>query len=304
VAWRLRRIAAKQGACVDGMGSPVGAVATGAVISVSVLLTLSVGLLDLTTGYEWTLSILYIFPIAIATWYAGRWFGLSISLLSGVAWLVVDKASGHVYSLAVISYWNATVRLGFFVIISTLLEQMHVVLRQQRELAQRDGLTGLLNARAFRERCRDTCCAVEEGLLQNSKVWQIGLRGSGYSAEDFDWPRQQGFTIVPAHEVWYQSLAPLMTQIRTTIGGEIPDYLSFDIDGVDPSFAGGTGTPEIGGLTVPQALEIVRGCRGLNLVGCDLVEVSPAYDTSGNTALLGANLLFEMLCVLPGVAYR
>jgi guanidinobutyrase len=146
--------------------------------------------------------------------------------------------------------------------------------------------------------------AVEEGLLQGDKVWQIGLRGSGYSAEDFDWPRQQGFTIVPAHEIWYQSLAPLMAKIRERIGPNTPTYLSFDIDGIDPSFAGGTGTPEIGGLSVPQALEIIRGCRGLNLVGADLVEVSPAYDTSGNTALLGANLLFEMLCVLPGVAYR
>ena len=146
--------------------------------------------------------------------------------------------------------------------------------------------------------------AVEEGLLQGNKVWQIGLRGSGYSAEDFDWPRQQGFTIVPAHEVWWQSLAPLMASIREAIGPDTPTYLSFDIDGIDPAYAGGTGTPEIGGLNVPQALEIVRGCRGLNLVGCDLVEVSPAYDPSGNTALLGANLLYEMLCVLPGVKYR
>ncbi len=145
--------------------------------------------------------------------------------------------------------------------------------------------------------------AVEEGLLQCDKVWQIGLRGSGYAAEDFDWPRQQGFTVVQAHEVWYQSLAPLMQRVRASIGN-VPCYLSFDIDGIDPSFAGGTGTPEIGGLTVPQALEIIRGCRGLNLVGGDLVEVSPPYDTSGNTALLGANLLYEMLCVLPGVAYR
>ena len=145
--------------------------------------------------------------------------------------------------------------------------------------------------------------AVEEGLLQTSKVWQIGLRGSGYSADDFDWPRQQGFTVVQAHEVWYQSLAPLMARVRESIG-RAPCYLSFDIDGIDPAFAGGTGTPEIGGLTVPQALEIVRGCRGLNLVGADLVEVSPPYDASGNTALLGANLLFEMLCVLPGVSYR
>ncbi len=145
--------------------------------------------------------------------------------------------------------------------------------------------------------------AVDEGLLQNDKVWQIGLRGSGYSAEDFDWPRQQGFTIVQAHEVWYQSLAPLMDGIRARIG-DAPCYLSFDIDGIDPCFAGGTGTPEIGGLTVPQALEIVRGCRGLNLVGADLVEVAPPYDTSGNTSLLGANLLFEMLCALPGVPHR
>lgn len=146
--------------------------------------------------------------------------------------------------------------------------------------------------------------AVEEGLLQCDKVWQIGLRGSGYAAEDFDWPRQQGFTVVQAHEVWYQSLAPLMQQVRKAIGPHTPTYLSFDIDGIDPAYAGGTGTPEVGGLTVPQALEVVRGCRGLNLVGCDLVEVSPPYDTSGNTALLGANLLYEMLCVLPGVAYR
>ena len=146
--------------------------------------------------------------------------------------------------------------------------------------------------------------AVDEGLLQCDKVWQIGLRGTGYAADDFDWPRSQGFTVVPAHEVWYQSLAPLMAQVRERIGPEHPVYITFDIDGIDPAFAGGTGTPEIGGLTVSQALEIIRGCRGLNVVGGDLVEVAPPYDPSGNTALLGANLLYEMLCVLPGVRYR
>ena len=145
--------------------------------------------------------------------------------------------------------------------------------------------------------------AVEEGLLRTDKVWQIGLRGSGYAADDFDWPRRQGFRLVLAHEVWWQSLAPLMAEVRAAIG-DAPCYLSFDIDGIDPSYAGGTGTPEIGGLSVPQALEIIRGCHGLNLVGADLVEVSPPYDTSGNTALLGANLLYEMLCVLPGVPRR
>jgi guanidinobutyrase len=81
-------------------------------------------------------------------------------------------------------------------------------------------------------------------------------------------------------------------------------YLSFDIDGIDPAFAPGTGTPEVGGLTSIQALEIIRGARGLDLVGADLVEVAPVYDPTGSTALLGANLVYEMLCVLPGVEYR
>jgi guanidinobutyrase len=88
--------------------------------------------------------------------------------------------------------------------------------------------------------------------------------------------------------------------VRAEIG-EAPVYLTFDIDSLDPAFAPGTGTVEPGGLSTWQALEIVRGCAGLNLVGCDLVEVSPPYDPSGNTALIAANLLYEMLCVLPGV---
>ncbi|MDX5405605.1 MAG: agmatinase [Chromatiaceae bacterium] len=145
--------------------------------------------------------------------------------------------------------------------------------------------------------------AVEEGLLQGDKVFQIGLRGTGYAADDFDWPRQQGFTVVTAEECWGKSLEPLMAQVRQTIG-DTPCYISFDIDGIDPAYAPGTGTVEIAGLTVPQALQIIRGTKGLNLVGGDLVEVSPPYDTSGNTALLAANLVYEMLCVLPGVSYR
>ena len=91
-----------------------------------------------------------------------------------------------------------------------------------------------------------------------------------------------------------------MDEIRDSIN-DAPVYLTFDIDSLDPSVAPGTGTPEIGGLTASQGMEIIRGCKGLNLVGCDLVEVSPPYDTSGNTALVAANLLYEMLCVLPKV---
>ena len=145
--------------------------------------------------------------------------------------------------------------------------------------------------------------AIEEGLIEPSRMVQIGLRASGYAADDFDWPREQGVRVVQAEECWYQSLKPLMEEVRTQLGTG-PVYLTFDIDGLDPAYAPGTGTPEIGGLTVHQGLEIIRGCRGLDVVGGDLVEVAPAYDTSGNTALVAANLLFEMLCVFPGVQYR
>ena len=142
--------------------------------------------------------------------------------------------------------------------------------------------------------------AFEDDCLQNDKVFQIGLRGTGYSPDDFDWGRKNGWTVIQAEECWHKSLKPLMAEIRAKIG-DAPVYLSYDIDSLDPAFAPGTGTVEPGGLTIWQGLEIVRGCAGLNLVGGDLVEVSPPYDPSGNTALIGANLLYEMLCVLPGV---
>lgn len=140
--------------------------------------------------------------------------------------------------------------------------------------------------------------AVEEGLLLCDKVWQIGLRGSGYAGDDWRWGEEQGFCVIPATECWRRELTPLLAKIRQKTAAAAV-YLSFDIDSLDPAFAPGTGTPEIAGLTPWQALEIVRGCESLNLVGCDLVEVSPPYDFCGNTALCAANLLFEMLCVLP-----
>jgi guanidinobutyrase len=92
-------------------------------------------------------------------------------------------------------------------------------------------------------------------------------------------------------------------EIRRDIGNR-PTYITYDIDSLDPAYAPGTGTPEIGGLTTPQALQLIRALKGLNVVGCDLVEVSPPYDASGNTALTAANLMYEMLCILPGVASR
>ncbi len=145
--------------------------------------------------------------------------------------------------------------------------------------------------------------AHEEGLLIDSKVWQIGLRGTGYAAGDFDEARGWGFNVRQAETLWHKSLAPLAEEVKAQIG-DAPVYITYDIDSLDPAYAPGTGTPEIGGLTTPQALELIWGLRGLNIVGCDLVEVSPPYDPSGNTALTGANLLYEMLCILPGVDYR
>ncbi len=160
-----------------------------------------------------------------------------------------------------------------------------------------------INEAMFGEKVAHGCPfrrAWEDGCLINDRVFQIGLRGTGYAPEDFDWGRQQGWTVIQAEACWHRSLAPLMEKIRARVG-EAPVYLSFDIDSLDPAFAPGTGTVEPGGLSIWQGLEIVRGCAGLNLVGGDLVEVSPPYDPSGNTALIGANLLYEMLCSLPGV---
>ncbi|XP_052033922.1 agmatinase, mitochondrial isoform X2 [Apodemus sylvaticus] len=142
--------------------------------------------------------------------------------------------------------------------------------------------------------------SVDEGLLDGKRVVQIGIRGSSRTLDPYRYSRSQGFRVVLAEDCWMKSLVPLMAEVRQQMGGT-PLYISFAIDALDPAYAPGTGTPEIAGLTPSQALEIIRGCQGLNVVGCDLVEVSPPYDLSGNTALLAANLLFEMLCALPKV---
>ena len=204
--------------------------------------------------------------------------------------------------------------LGHGVVTATMGGDHTVVLPILKAMAERHGPVGLVHVDAHTD-VNDTMFgskiahgtpfrrAVEAGVLDCDRVVQIGVRGTGYEADDFDWSRQQGFRVVQAEECWHRSLEPLMEEVRDQVGGG-PVYLSFDIDGLDPAFAPGTGTPEVGGLTVPQALEVIRGCRGLELVGCDVVEVAPIYDTSGTTSLVGANLLYEMLCVLPGVDYR
>jgi agmatinase len=138
--------------------------------------------------------------------------------------------------------------------------------------------------------------AVEEGLLRPNKVLQIGLRGQVYSRDDFDFGRKHGFRVVTAEEFHQRGLAPVKRHLKAL--GRVPVYVTLDIDVVDPAFAPGTGTPQVGGLSSLQILELVRSLRGLNLVGCDLVEVSPPYDTGEITSLLAANLLYELICVL------
>ena len=143
----------------------------------------------------------------------------------------------------------------------------------------------------------------EEILIVPDKTFQIGIRGSGYAASDFTEAQDWGFKQFPAWDLWQQNLTDIGSLIRKTIEDQ-PVYITYDIDSLDPAYAPGTGTPEIGGLTTPQALQLIHALAGTNVVGCDLVEVSPPYDPSGNTALTAANLLYELLCILPGVTLR
>ncbi len=146
--------------------------------------------------------------------------------------------------------------------------------------------------------------AIEEGLLDPKRVVQIGIRGSRYDNADINWGRQQGVRIFTIDDVYERGLADIMESARQAVG-DAPTYVSFDIDAIDPAFAPGTGTPEIGGFTSYEAQLIVRHLAGLNLVGADLVEVSPPYDPAGGTALVGVSIMFELLCVLaPAVAGR
>ncbi|WP_243389949.1 agmatinase [Arboricoccus pini] len=141
--------------------------------------------------------------------------------------------------------------------------------------------------------------AVEEGLLDPKRIVQIGIRGTAYDGEDVEFARSIGVRIFMIEEVMDKGADAVMAEARAIVGDQ-PTYVSFDIDGIDPSQAPGTGTPEIGGLLTHMAQRMVRQLDGLNLVGADLVEVSPPFDPSGGTAWVGVNIMFELLCVLSG----
>ena len=145
--------------------------------------------------------------------------------------------------------------------------------------------------------------AAEEGLLDPRRVVQIGIRGTAYDGEDVAWARAQGVRIVMIEELMDRGPDSIMDEARAIVGDR-PTYVSFDIDGIDPSQAPGTGTPEIGGFSTHQAQRMIRRLQGLDLVGADLVEVSPPLDATGGTAWVGVSMMFELLCELADAVAR
>lgn len=145
--------------------------------------------------------------------------------------------------------------------------------------------------------------AVEEELLDPKRVIQIGIRGTQYDSEDLDFAKSVGIRVIKIEEFHDRGVADVMREAREIVGTD-PTYLSYDIDFVDPTFAPGTGTPEVGGPNSYQALQVVRELDGLNLIGADLVEVSPPFDPSGGTAFLGVSIMFEILCQLSASRAR
>jgi guanidinopropionase len=139
--------------------------------------------------------------------------------------------------------------------------------------------------------------AVEEGLLDPRRTIQIGIRGGLNDRDLWRFSHESGMRVVSMEEFYERGVKDVIAEARRVVG-DGPTYISFDVDGLDPVFAPGTGTPEVGGLTTLEAQLLVRGLRGLDLVGGDVVEVAPPFDPSGVTALVGATMMFEILCVV------
>ncbi|MGE0238675.1 MAG: agmatinase [Parvibaculaceae bacterium] len=145
--------------------------------------------------------------------------------------------------------------------------------------------------------------AIEEGLLDPRRMIQIGIRGAISDAGNYDYARDQGVRIVFIEEFAERGVKAVMAEARQLVGDR-PTYVSFDIDALDPSIAPGTGTPEIGGITTREAQALVRLLDGVDIIGADLVEVSPPLDPTGATALAGATMMFELLCVMASAGAR
>ena len=137
--------------------------------------------------------------------------------------------------------------------------------------------------------------AIEEDLLDPKRIVQIGIRGTAYDSEDRDFAESVGVRVIAIEEFHARGVEDVMAEAKDIVGDR-ETYVSYDIDFVDPAFAPGTGTPEVGGPNSYQALQVARLLDGVNIIGADLVEISPPFDASGATAYLGASIMFEMLC--------
>ena len=145
--------------------------------------------------------------------------------------------------------------------------------------------------------------AVEEGLIDPHRTIQIGIRGAQNSTEGWDYSDASGMRVVFMDEVTRVGVEAVAQEAIRIAGGQ-PTYLSFDIDSIDPAFAPGTGTPEIGGLTSVESLTLLRALRGVPLMGADVVEVAPPFDPTGGTSLLAATVMYELLCLLAEAITR
>ena len=139
--------------------------------------------------------------------------------------------------------------------------------------------------------------AVEAGVLDPRRTIQIGIRGGQNFMDGIEFSKSHGMRVVFIEEFAELGVDRVIEEARRVVG-DGPTYISFDVDGLDPVYAPGTGTPEIGGITTLEAQRLLRGLRGLNLIGGDVVEVAPPYDQTGNTALVGATIMFEILCLV------
>ncbi|MDH3467277.1 MAG: agmatinase [Gammaproteobacteria bacterium] len=139
--------------------------------------------------------------------------------------------------------------------------------------------------------------AVEEGVLDPRRTIQIGIRGALNDIDVWKFSHDSGMRVVYMEEFYEMGVKGVLEEARRVVGAG-PTYISFDVDGLDPVYAPGTGTPEVGGFTTLESQMMIRGLRGLNLIGGDVVEVAPPFDPTGNTALVGATIMFEILCVI------
>ena len=139
--------------------------------------------------------------------------------------------------------------------------------------------------------------AIEENLIDPKRTVQVGIRGTNYDSEDRDFAKGEGIRIITIEEFFERGIPDVISEVKSIVDDK-KTYLSYDIDFIDPAFAPGTGTPEVGGPNSFQALDVVRKLNGLNLIGADVVEISPPFDPSGGTAFLGSSILFVILCIM------